>query len=127
MRQTNDGIMKYLVRDLSDNIIKKLQSNKIVIVFGARRVGKTVLVKEVLDKIKEPVLSLSGDDINVHDKLAIRSVENYKQILGSYKLLYIDEARKIPEIGLKLKLMIDEIKDLKIIISGSSRTILRTD
>ena len=112
--------MDYLVRDLSGNIIRKLQSNKVVIVFGARRVGKTVLVKEVLDKINEPVLSLNGEDINVHDKLAIRSVENYKQILGSYKLLYIDEAQKIPEIGLKLKLMIDEIEDLKIIISGSS-------
>ena len=120
MRQTNDGIMNYLVRDLSKNIIKKLQSNKVVIVFGARRVGKTVLVKELLGKINEPVLSLNGEDINVHDKLAIRSVENYKQLLGSYKFLYIDEAQKIPEIGLKLKLMIDEIENLKIVISGSS-------
>jgi predicted AAA+ superfamily ATPase len=112
--------MKYLVRDIAENIIKKLQSNKVVIVFGARRVGKTVLVKEILEKLREPVLTLNGEDINVHDKLAIRSVENYKQILGSYKLLYIDEAQKIPEIGLKLKLMIDEIEGLKIIISGSS-------
>jgi len=112
--------MDYLVRDLSKNIIKKLQSNKVVIIFGARRVGKTVLVKEILDQVNEPVLILNGEDINVHDKLAIRSVENYKQILGSYKLLYIDEAQKIPEIGLKLKLMIDEIEGLKIIISGSS-------
>ncbi|MGQ1788457.1 ATP-binding protein [Saccharicrinis sp. GN24d3] len=112
--------MEYLVRDLSKNIIKKLQSNKVVIVFGARRVGKTVLVKEILDLVNEPVLTLNGEDINVHDKLAIRSVENYKQILGSFKFLYIDEAQKIPEIGLKLKLMIDEINGLKIIISGSS-------
>ncbi len=112
--------MEYLVRDLSKNIIKKVQSNKVVIVFGARRVGKTVLVKELLDQINEPVLSLNGEDINVHDKLAIRSVERYKQLLGSYQFLYIDEAQKIPEIGLKLKLMIDEIEGLKIIISGSS-------
>ena len=112
--------MKYLVRDLSSNIIKKLQPNKVVIVSGARRVGKTVLVKEILDQVNEPVLTLNGEDINVHDKLAIRSVENYRQILGSYKLLYVDEAQKIPEIGLKLKLMIDEIEGLKIIISGSS-------
>ena len=112
--------MNYLVRDLSKNIIKKLQSNKVVIVFGARRVGKTVLVKEILEQINEPVLTLNGEDINVHDKLAIRSVENYKQILGSYKLLYIDEAQKIPEIGLKLKLMIDEIEGRRIIITGSS-------
>ncbi len=112
--------MDYLVRELSENIIKKLQPNKVVIVFGARRVGKTVLVKEILDKVNEPVLTLNGEDINVHDKLSIRSVENYRQILGSYKVLYIDEAQKIPEIGLKLKLMIDEIEGLKIIISGSS-------
>jgi len=89
-------------------------------VFGARRVGKTMLVKEILEQVNEPALTLNGEDINVHDKLAIRSVENYKQILGSHRLLYIDEAQKIPEIGLKLKLMIDEIDGLKIIISGSS-------
>ena len=112
--------MEYLVRELSENILKKLQPNKVLIVFGARRVGKTVLVKEILERVNEPVLSLNGEDINVHDKLAIRSIENYRQILGSYKFLYIDEAQKIPEIGLKLKLMIDEIEGLKIIISGSS-------
>jgi len=112
--------MNYLVRDLSENIIKKLQPNKVVIVFGARRVGKTVFVKEILDKINEPVLTLNGEDIYVHDKLSIRTVENYKQILGSYKILYIDEAQKIPYIGLILKLMIDEIEGLRIIISGSS-------
>jgi len=112
--------MEYLARELSENILKKLQPNKVVILFGARRVGKTVLVKEILSKMDEPCLSLNGEDINVHDKLARRTVENYRQILGSYKLLYIDEAQKIPEIGLKLKLMVDEIKGLRIIISGSS-------
>ncbi len=112
--------MDYLVRELSENILKKIQPNKVVIIFGARRVGKTVLVKEILSKIDEPVLSLNGEDINVHDKLSIRTVENYRQLLGSYKMLYIDEAQKIPEIGLKLKLMVDEIDGLKVIISGSS-------
>lgn len=112
--------MDYLKRIITEKIIKKLHPNKVVIVFGARRVGKTVLVKEILERINEPVLSLNGEDINVHDKLANRTVENYKQLIGSYKFLYIDEAQKIPDIGLKLKLMVDEIKGLKIIISGSS-------
>jgi predicted AAA+ superfamily ATPase len=112
--------MIYLVRELSNLILKKLQPNKVVILSGARRVGKTMLVKEILATVNEPILRLNGDDINVHDKLSIRSIENYKQILGTYKLLYIDEAQKIPEIGLKLKLMIDEIEGLRIIISGSS-------
>ena len=112
--------MIYLVRELSELILKKLQPNKVVILYGARRVGKTMLVNEILAKVNEPILRLNGDDINVHDKLSIRSIENYKQILGTCKLLYIDEAQKIPEIGLKLKLMIDEIEGLRIIISGSS-------
>jgi len=112
--------MIYLVRELSNLILKKLQPNKVVILYGARRVGKTMLVNEILAKVNEPILRLNGDDINVHDKLSIRSIENYKQILGTCKLLYIDEAQKIPEIGLKLKLMIDEIEGLRIIISGSS-------
>lgn len=112
--------MIYLVRELSELILKKLQPNKVVILYGARRVGKTMLVKEILANVNEPILMLNGDDINVHDKLSIRSIENYKQILGTCKLLYIDEAQKIPEIGLKLKLMIDEIEGLRIIISGSS-------
>ena len=112
--------MIYLVRELSELILKKLQPNKVVILYGARRVGKTMLVKEILANVNEPILRLNGDDIHVHDKLSIRSIENYKQILGTYKLLYIDEAQKIPEIGLKLKLMIDEIEGLRIIISGSA-------
>ena len=120
MRHKNDGIMNFLVRDISKNIINKLQANKVILIFGARRVGKTVLVNNLLNQITEPVLKLNGEDINVHDRLAERSIENYKQLLGSYKLLYIDEAQKIPDIGLKLKLMIDEIKGLKIIITGSS-------
>lgn len=112
--------MVHLKREITESVLKKLQPNKVVVVFGARRVGKTVLVKEILEKLDEPILSLNGEDINVHDKLAIRSVENYKQLIGSYRLLYIDEAQKIPDIGLKLKLMVDEIDGLKIIISGSS-------
>ena len=120
MRQGRDGIMDFLKREISENILKKLQPNKVVIIFGARRVGKTVLVKSILETIDEPILSLNGDDINVHDRLAVRTVENYKQILGSHRILFIDEAQKIPDIGLKLKLMIDEIEGLRIIISGSS-------
>jgi len=120
LRQTNDVIVDYLDRELTESILKKLQPNKVVIIFGARRVGKTILVKEILSKIDEPVLSLNGEDINVHDRLSIRTVENYRQLLGSYKVLYIDEAQKISEIGLKLKLMVDEIDGLRVIISGSS-------
>ncbi|MEZ5071248.1 MAG: ATP-binding protein [Bacteroidales bacterium] len=112
--------MKIIARDLSNQIIRKLQPNKVVVVYGARRVGKTVLIKDLMKQVDEPVLLLNGEDIHVHDRLALKSVENYRQLLGSHKLLIIDEAQKIPEIGLKLKLMVDEIEGLRVIISGSS-------
>jgi len=112
--------MEYIVRKITESIVNKLQENKVIIVLGARRVGKTMLVKQILKGINEPILSLNGEDINVHDQLSKMSVENYRQILGTYRLLFIDEAQKIPDIGYKLKLMIDEIQGLKIIISGSS-------
>ena len=112
--------MDYLARKITKNILNKLQDNKVVIVLGARRVGKTMLIKQILNGINEPVLSLNGEDINVHDQLSKMSIENYRQILGTHRLLFIDEAQKVPDIGSKLKLMIDEIQGLKIIISGSS-------
>ncbi len=112
--------MNYIARELSEIIKNKLQKNKVLVIIGARRVGKTVLANHLLEEINEPVLILNGEDINVHDKLAKRSLENYKHILGSYKTLFIDEAQKIPEIGAKLKLMVDGIEDLKIIVTGSS-------
>ncbi len=112
--------MNYLDRRITHNILKKLQDNKVVIVLGARRVGKTMLVKQILNGINEPVLSLNGEDINVHDQLSKMSIENYRQILGTHRLLFIDEAQKITDIGSKMKLMIDEIQGLRIIISGSS-------
>lgn len=112
--------MQYLVRELSGIIENKLQPNKVVVVLGARRVGKTMLINKLLSDIQEPVLRLNGEDIIVHDKMANKSIDNYRQLLGSYRLLFIDEAQKIDEIGEKLKLMIDSIEGLRVIISGSS-------
>jgi uncharacterized protein len=119
--------MDYLHRELSTAIIKKLKPGKVLIIFGARRVGKTVLVTKILETLGEPVLIFNGEDIHVHERLSLRSLENYKQLLGSYKLVYIDEAQKIPEIGLKLKLMVDGIEGLRIIISGSSSFDIKSD
>jgi hypothetical protein len=112
--------MEYLNREITGSLIKKIQPGKVIIVSGARRVGKTWLVKNILENIGEPFFYLNGEDVYVHDMLSVRSVEHYKQLIGTYKLLFIDEAQKIDEIGAKLKLMVDEIPGLKIIISGSS-------
>jgi len=103
-----------------DLILQKLQSNKVIVLLGARRVGKTELIKKLMDEVNEKVLFLNGDDIESHRLLEIQSTANFKRLLGDTKFLIIDEAQEIPAVGKKLKLMVDTIQDLKILVSGSS-------
>jgi uncharacterized protein len=103
-----------------DLILQKLQPNKVIVLLGARRVGKTELIKKLIEKVNEKVLFLNGDDIESHSLLEIQSTANFKRLLGDTKFLIIDEAQEIPAIGKKLKLMVDTIQDLKILVTGSS-------
>lgn len=112
--------MAIIQRYLEQVILNKLKPNKVIIIVGARRVGKTELVKQLLKKIAEKSMILNGDDVDTINALAVKSLSNYKRLLGNTKLLIIDEAQEIPDIGAKLKLMIDGIDGLKIIATGSS-------
>ena len=98
MRHGGDAIMKYLERELAKHLRQKLIPNKVLMIHGARRVGKTVLIKHLLPELEEDALILNGDDIGVHDLLFRRSAENYRQLLGSSQLLFIDEAQLIPDL-----------------------------
>lgn len=109
-----------IVRDIEKPILEKLLPGKVIVLNGARRVGKTFLLKQIRDKFSEPSLMLNGEDLSTHEALNRQTVANYLDLLGSRRVLIIDEAQKIPAIGDKLKLMIDEIDGLKILISGSS-------
>jgi uncharacterized protein len=120
LRQYNDAIMEYIKRNIEQNIINSLIPNKVIVITGPRRVGKTVLMQQLLNYINEPHILYNGDDLATGEILGRRSIQNYRNILGDNKLLIIDEAQKIPDIGNILKLMIDEINGLKIIVSGSS-------
>lgn len=110
----------FITRAIEKQIIQKLKPNKVVMIVGARRVGKTELIKRLLKNVKEKVLILNGDDLDTLNALKIKSTANYKRLLGDTKLLIIDEAQEVPDIGAKLKLMIDTIDGLKIIATGSS-------
>ena len=107
-------------RQALDLILKKMQPNKVVVLLGARRVGKTKLIEKLIEKTTEKYLFLNGDDVETHNLLAIQSTANFKRLLGDTKLLIIDEAQEIPNIGKKLKLMVDMIPDLKVLVTGSS-------
>ena len=111
----------YFKRAVFDNFNKKVLPNKVLILLGARRVGKTELIKNYLKTIPaETYLQLNGEDINDANLLQERSVANYKRLLANIDLLVIDEAQTIPEIGLILKLIVDSIEGIKIIATGSS-------
>ena len=101
--------------------INKLQANKVLVLLGARRVGKTVFIRDLANNyFDEPFLFLNGEDMATIAVLADRTVENYKRLFGDKKLMIIDEAQKIPDIGLILKLMVDNIEGVRIIATGSS-------
>lgn len=107
-------------RQIEQNFIDLLQPNKALILFGARRIGKTMFLKNLLPKLNEKYLMLNGEDVSTTEMIERRSAEYYKQILGDTKILIIDEAQRIQDISLKVKLMLDEIEGLKVILSGSS-------
>ena len=113
--------MNFLERGIDTIFAKKVLPNKVLILLGARRVGKTAFIKNYLSAIPTAdYLQLNGEDIHDADLLKERSVVNYKRLLANVKVLVIDEAQNIPKIGLILKLIVDSIEDIKIIATGSS-------
>lgn len=112
--------MQYITREIFDKITKALTPNKVIVLIGARRTGKTELLKKILQQTNDKFLLLNGDDFSSHELLSNATIENYKSIFSKIQLLAIDEAQKIPGIGQKLKLAVDNIEGLKIIATGSS-------
>ncbi len=107
-----------IIRDLTSNLKEKLHKGKVIVLIGPRQVGKTTLINAILDK--SDYLFLDGDDNTVVETLSNANTENLKSIIGNYKYVFIDEVQRIPNIGLKLKIMADQIKDVQVIVSGSS-------
>lgn len=112
--------MKIIKRNTEDLLISRMKPNKVVLLVGPRRAGKTILLNNILSGFGDDCLFLNGEDFDTINILKKRSVQNYVNIIGSKKILIIDEAQKIPDIGNILKLMVDSIDGLKIIASGSS-------
>lgn len=101
---------------LEDNLSRQ----KVTLLLGARRVGKTELLQALFRKKQKTGLWLNGEDQDTLNMLDNRSLANYKKLLEGYNLLIIDEAQFIPDIAIKAKLMIDNIRPLHIILTGSS-------
>ena len=110
----------YIPQHQLENLRNALKPGKVAVIYGARRTGKTTLLNEFLKGETEPYLLVSGEDLVIQGYLSSQSVEKLKSFVGKSRLLVIDEAQKIQNIGLNLKLIVDHIHDIRIVATGSS-------
>jgi len=111
-------------RELFETIQKSLFKHKVVLLFGARQTGKTTLLKKLIGT-EESVLWLNGDESDVRLMLQNQSSISLKALIGNHKTVIIDEAQRIDDIGLNIKLVHDNYPEIKIIATGSSAFELR--
>lgn len=107
-------------RDIEKLIISSLAKGKIMIIYGPRQSGKTTLVKMILEKQPENSLYLNCDEIDIRQALAGKTSTEIRSYLGRDRLVVIDEAQRVENIGLTLKLIVDNIPDIRVIATGSS-------
>lgn len=109
-------------RYVIDKILKQINSRdkRAVIVYGPRRVGKTTVIKQVMKSCKLKCMLVQGDDISVRQALGSQSIKTLRNFIGDSQLLIIDEAQLIDNIGLNIKLIVDNIQKVKVLATGSS-------
>jgi len=113
-------------RFVKNEILASLSKPAIVVgIFGARRTGKTFLMQEIEKELKQKVLVVQGDNLDASEILSSQRLNQLKRFTEGIHYLFVDEAQKIPDIGINLKLMVDNIPDLHILVTGSSSFTLR--
>ena len=107
-------------RIITGDIRSRFFKNKAIIIIGPRQTGKTTLIRELCLNGEEPQLWLNGDDLAVRDRLQKVSSSQLVNIIGKNKIVVIDEAQRVENIGLTLKMIVDNFPDIQLIASGSS-------
>lgn len=110
-------IYRYIQKECLDHLAR---SRKIMLIYGPRQAGKTTLVKSFEKESGLRALYISADLSKNENLLMQRDLKVYSDLTEGYQLLIIDEAQRVPDIGLVLKIMYDEMPHLKVIATGSS-------
>ncbi len=110
----------YIKRKLENVIEKNLFKRKAIIIYGPRQSGKTTLVKRIVNKINKPTLWLNGDEPDIRILLSDTTSSKLKSIIGNNKIVVIDEAQRIKNISITIKLIVDNISQVQVIATGSS-------
>lgn len=106
---------------MQPEIERRIKPNKVMLLFGARRVGKTVLLRQIVEGWQNgKTLLLNGESMDTARILENKTAVNYRRMFGGISLLAIDEAQHIPDIGMKLKFIVDELPGISVIATGSS-------
>ena len=103
-----------------DDVNALIRPQKVLIIYGARRVGKTTLITKFLEKTNLRYKLDSGDNIRIQDTLGSRDFTRILDYISGYELIVIDEAQEIPHIGTALKIIIDQSPEMVVIATGSS-------
>ncbi|GGE62389.1 hypothetical protein EV200_105228 [Pedobacter psychrotolerans] len=109
-----------ITRKQLDYAIARLFKGKAFIVFGPRQTGKTTFVEQLLARVNKKTLYLNGDDADVRETLAKPNASQIAQMLGDYEVLFLDEAQRINDVGLLIKIIVDRFKSVQVIATGSS-------
>lgn len=104
---------------LEDRLRGMLGSGKALVVMGARQVGKSTLLHALLDG-RDDVVWLNGDDVDVQQMFANMTSSRLRALLGGCRVLAVDEAQRIADIGLRLKLVTDQVAGVQVVATGSS-------
>ena len=115
--QNNLTVM--IIREITKNVTEDYDKGKIIVVKGPRQVGKTTFLEQLIDQRKN-VLRFNGDDYDDAEKLTHRTSTELRQMISGCDMVVIDEAQRIPDIGLTLKILADLKMDIQIIVTGSS-------
>jgi len=105
-------------RTIESKIKEKINSGKAIVIVGARQVGKTTLIKNILEGVDYQFLD--ADDPTIRSLLSNPNTEQIRTILADNKTVFLDEAQRIPGIGLTLKIITDQFKNVQLFVSGSS-------
>lgn len=107
-------------RTIEQQIIRHLKPGQVSLIYGARQVGKTTLVQSISTQLGLKTLYVNGDDLTAQEQFSSQRLSALKNIIGNSELLIIDEAQRIPNIGINIKLMVDSLPNLRMLVTGSS-------
>lgn len=110
-----------MIRRLLENSISKhLFKGKAIIIYGARQVGKTTITRSIIEKTNKKTLWLNCDEFDIRELLANTNSVKLKNVSKGYEILVIDEAQRVEDIGLTIKIFTDSLPDVQIIATGSA-------